>query len=249
MGKTDKIKKAQKIEELEEIDELLIETDNFATTTQTCEDAWLNRNMNAVVGETGLGKTTALISHLRNHPECTYYVKVTKSMNVKLFYSSIYSSTGLMDFDTQMPIYYVIRKASNFFCQDSTNKLLIIDEAGKFTPPMLEFLHELRDLTKRSLGIILAGPEYFQTRIEEWEKNGIPGVPELYSRINYWQKLEEPLFKEVKAFIRKHDINDIEFENENKGVQNFRVLKFRVLRYLEMKKRKDTKNNKNGKSI
>jgi DNA transposition AAA+ family ATPase len=241
MGRTDKVKKTENIQELEEIEKPILETNNYSSIINTCNDGMENRNMNCIIGGAGLGKSTGLISYVYDHPGNVFYVKVTKSMSVRIFYSSIYNAKGLLPFDKELHIHFLIRQAAGLFNDELTKKLLIIDEAGKFTPPMLEYLHELRDLTKKSMGIILAGPEYFLARLNRWNDVGIPGVPELYSRINVFQTLNVPTFQEIKAIIQANNIKDSSFELENKGILNFRKLKFNINNYLIEQKR----NNKN----
>jgi hypothetical protein len=89
-------------------------------------------------------------------------------------------------------LYQLITIISKRLNMDSTKKLLIVDEAGKFRPKYLEYFHEIRDNTESSTGIIFAGPEYFKENIMEWKNKGTRGIPELYRRINHWEVLDFP---------------------------------------------------------
>jgi hypothetical protein len=159
-------------------------------------------------------------------------VTARKSMNARIFYSSIANTISDENYEPSIPLYFCIRKAANVFTQDSSNKLLIIDEAGKLSPRMLEYLHEFRDLTKETTGIILGGVEYFQLHMDSWVLKNRQGITEVYSRINGWQHLNRPRLEEISALIKAHGINDIEFEMSCKGIANFRLLDNRIKLYL-----------------
>lgn len=211
--------------------EIILETDNLKAIHMACMDALVNKKMIAIIGSAGLGKTTALASFKSIHPDIVYMVKAQKSMNARIFYSTLSNSIGDDSYQSTLPIYFCIRKAANIFNEDSSNKLLIIDEAGKFSPTMLEFLHEFRDLTMGTTGIVLAGVEYFQTNLERWNDSNRNGIPEVYSRIGAWQPLSKPKYSEVLSLIRAYGIKDAEFERFNKGVSDFRVLTNRISNY------------------
>jgi hypothetical protein len=85
---------------------------------------------------------------------------------------------------------------------------LIIDEAGKISVNQLQFIHELRDLTEKNLGIILSGPEYFHTNLKDWSSMELYGIPELYRRIAFKIWLERPKQYEIEAVCNKYGIND-----------------------------------------
>ena len=122
-----------------ETTEPILETNNFTTIFRACKDALKNKKMISIIGGPGFGKTTALEAFYNSYREIVVYDKAQKSMNAKLFYSSIYNKIdGGESYDTSLSIYFLIRKVANKFIEDSANKLLIIDEAGKFNQGMLE---------------------------------------------------------------------------------------------------------------
>ena len=122
--------------------------------------------------------------------------------------------------------------------------MLIIDEAGKFSPRMLEYLHELRDLTTDTTGIILAGPEYFEEHLINWKDKKVTGIPEVYSRITTWVKLRPPTSNEKIELIRAYNIHDNDFEKFIKYSLDFRDVKNKITNYLTDK----ALNNRNVKS-
>ena len=215
--------------------EIILKTNNFVTQLNVCENALQNHEMIAIIGEPGYGKTTALDSFTSMHRDCVIYDRAQKSMTAKLFYSSIYNKFSGESFNPSYSIYYYIRKVANRFNENSLNKLLIIDEAGKFSPGMLEYIHELRDLTNETTGIILAGPEYFEEHIVKWKEQKITGIPEVYSRISSWVRLMPPTNNEKIELVRAHGIHDKDFEKFIKSSPDFRDVKNKIKNYLKNK--------------
>jgi hypothetical protein len=160
-------------------------------------------------------------------------------MNARLFYSSFSNLIADESYNPSLPLYFCLKKAANVFLEDSPNKLLIIDEAGKFLPAMLEYLHEFREMTRETTGIILGGVEYFQTNLMMWNIKNKLGMPEVYSRISAWQTLNKPQYNEVVALIQAYSIKDSSFERSNKGVENFRILQNRINLYKTVLGKKD----------
>jgi len=209
---------------MEVIDEIIIETHNLTTIHNLCDDARENHKMIGIVSPAGYGKTTALISYARKHNDCVIMVKALKSANARLFYSSIYNENDDENYNPGLPLYFSLRKAAQRLIGESKNMLLIIDEAGKFTPTMLEYLHEFRDLTKGNTGIVLSGVEYFRDNLENWNLRKKNGMPEVYSRINAWQELAPPTYDEIIAIIRAYDISDKGLEKSCRSVSDYRQL-------------------------
>jgi DNA transposition AAA+ family ATPase len=209
----------------------IISTNNYETVLSVCKETHIRKEMNAIVGETGYGKTIPLKIYLSNY-ENVYYMTAKASMNAKEFYSTLYNAIGNEGYNPSYSINFLIMKTANKFNENSHNKLLIIDEAGKFHRRMLEYLHEFRDLTSETTGIILSGPGYFKSSIEDWKDKGIKGIPEVYSRINSWITLQAPLKKEKIQLIREFGINDERFEQNCDKIPNFRELVSAIKRYL-----------------
>ena len=178
--------------------EKIINTNNFSTIKTCCRDAQNQSKMIGITGYPGAGKTTALLHYYKNDPN-TFYVKVQPSMRPKVFYSKILQNMGVPDQNNGIQLHYLIQKIAFILKNSNEKNLLIIDEAGKFSPRMLEYLHELRDETNENTGIILAGPDYFHSNLIKWVNRGKEGMPEVYRRINMWEELNKPTFSEVSA--------------------------------------------------
>lgn len=217
------------------ITDKILKTSNFSSVYEACKDALISKRMISIIGDSGWGKTTALKSFARDYGDIVVYDKASKSMNAKIFFSSINSKLGGEGYDQNLPLYFLIRKVANKFNEDSSNKLLIIDEAGKFTPEALEYLHEFRDLTMDSTGIVLAGPKYFETRVRNWKDKNRPGMPEIFSRIGVWIDLKLPTLEEKIAICIAYGINNPQSILEFSEVITFRDVENFVKNYLTLK--------------
>lgn len=214
----------------------IISIANYNTITELCKDALVNHKMICITGAAGLGKTTAIGNFIKKNPHNVYLVTVSPSMTAKIFYSSILNSYGDSDYRTTEQLYFIIQKAINQFNNNNENKLLIIDEAGKLKTKMYEYLHEFRDKTKDTTGIILAGVDYFQKNLETWKNSGKVGIPEFCSRIYSWQGLSEPTKIEIISIIKAYGINDEEFIKDRLDYKDFRSLTNDIEDYLTIQK-------------
>lgn len=96
-------------------------------------------------------------------------------------------------------------------------------------------MHELRDNTEHTTGIVFAGPQYFKDNIEKWKNRGVQGVPELYRRMNHWETLEPPTQQEVRAFCINSGIDDRQFISELfKTAENFADIQDRIVEQLRI---------------
>jgi len=218
------------------MNEKILETANYLEIKYACQDALINHKMIAITGNPGFGKTTAINAFKSKIPENVFIVTVTKSMSAKIFYSSILNTFGDKEYKSSERLYFVIRDAIEVFRNSNENKLLIIDEAGRLTPGMIEYLHEFRDATKDNTGIILLGVGYFKSNMINWRNSQKIGIPEFYSRINSWHELENPSKDEIKGIINSYDIDDEDFVHENLGIKDLRVLTNRINDYLTVMK-------------
>jgi len=229
----------------------ILQTDNYVTIFNTCKDALVNQKMIAIIGAPGYGKTTALGSFKKEFQENTVIIKAQKSMSPKIFFSTILNIYGDEKYTSTMNLNRCIYNAAELFNSEQYNKLLIIDEAGKFSPPMLEYMHEFRDLTLFSTGIVLAGVDYFKSNLEHWTEQNRVGIPEVYSRINSWQCLKAPTIREIAAIVKSYGIEDEGFVRAHRHVNDYRILVNRIKDYLmllDLEKQLEKENSKKNKS-
>ena len=220
---------------METIDNNIIITKNLKTIHNVCMDTLENQKMISIIGPTGYGKTTGVITFQKKNRDNVIVIKASKSSNASIFYSSMYNSIGDSSHKPNLHRYYAIRMAARAFTSKKKKMLLIIDEANKFSPSMLEYLHEFRDLTRNNTGIILSGTMEFKTNIEKWKDSGKSGIPEFYGRINTFKTLFEPSDDEIVSILREYGIHDRAFEKECKdNVIDFRDLTSRAKNYLAL---------------
>jgi hypothetical protein len=197
-----------------------IETANIKIIEKACLDAMRNSKLIAILGDTGYGKTSGLKYFAKSYDN-VFYFYVRKSMKARPFFDSLIKAFGDNESNSELSVFDLVNKAAFLFNQDATNKLLIIDEAGKLTPSLLEYLHEFRDLTDNSTGIIIAGPFYFQDNCKIWVRQKYKGIPEVYRRINYWQPLYPPNKSEIISICELNGVKDKKVINQWLKCQNF----------------------------
>lgn len=215
-------------------DKITLSTTNFNTVINVCIDARDNRKMIGIVGNAGYGKTTAL-RHFYSENGNSFFVTVKPSMTPVQFYQSITEELGI---SSESNLHNCIKRiAKQLNSMAGAKPLLIIDEAGKFTPKMLQFLHELRDYTMDSTGIVLAGPDYFQKNLIEWVNRDKIGMTEIFTRINYWQSLSYPTKVEMAQICKAYGIEDTEKIQElQRKCKNFRDLHNEIMTFLYSQK-------------
>lgn len=202
------------------IDRTIFEIDNFMTVKKVCTTCQSKQKMMAIIGDPGVGKTVALESFAKQHKN-VFYLRVRKSMGVKDFYIRLLGSMGYKNTSKEYPRHFIMNKiAGNLNL--ANNNLVIIDEAGKFKPGQLEYVHELRDLTEHTTGIVLAGPEYFKDNLDKWKKDNVTGIPELHRRVFSFVELESPTKREVTHICNHFGINNKRLINRfYKDSENF----------------------------
>jgi len=193
--------------------DFILTTGNYNTIQSVCNEALSNSKFIGIVGYPGAGKTTSLVAFAEDKPN-VYYVRAAASMPAKEFYRNILFEMGVEGKDIGLSLHDMIKDISYRLNYNTSRKLIIVDEAGKFKPKFLEYIHELRDNTERTTGIIFAGPDYFKSNIESWKNRGVTGIPEVYRRINHWETLDPPTKDELRAFCHRFNINDESFIEE-----------------------------------
>ena len=180
----------------------IYETSDFVSIVHLCDTARQHRLMIGLVGDTGTGKTTSLKHYsLRQN---TYRVTFEKSMNPKQFFSYLLKELGV---DSSGNINAMISKiADELNCKQSP--LVIIDEAGKITHPVLLYLHDLREKTKGNCGIVLAGMPYFRENLKKYAQKGKEGYSEFLRRVNLWHTLSGLSVKETHFVAQANGITD-----------------------------------------
>lgn len=221
------------------MNEIIIGTTNYYTIQDLCTEAQKYSRLITIIGYPGAGKTTALEVYRDSNPN-VYFIRVAPSMNAKQFHSELLNILGVEGRSNGAGLHDLINQISFKLNYDNIKKLLIIDEAGKFKPKFMEYLHELRDNTLTTTGIVLAGPDYFKDNMEKWRNKGIIGIPEFYRRISHWEHLSLPTKEEKITFCKTHGVEDKSVIDEIVlYCQNFAQVIHMINAYLTRKRREE----------
>ncbi len=186
----------------------IFETTDFKATLNACNMAIKNCLMIGITGDTGTGKTTALLNISRQ--KNVFYVPFDKTMKPKEFFAALLREMGIAYEGNLNQMVNKIAEEINLM----ESPLIIIDEAGKITHAMILFLQVLRDKTLNNCGIVLAGMPYFKNNLEKYSKKEKEGYAEFYRRVNIWHTLKGLSRTEIKAICAAHQITDAEALSE-----------------------------------
>lgn len=193
----------------------IFKTADYVTSTRVCEAAKKHHLMIGLIGDTGLGKTTALTAFsLRKN---VFYVSYDKTMRPKQFFNSLLRE---MSISFEGSINEMVSRIADEL-NTLSSPLLIVDEAGKLTHTMILFLHVLRDKTLKNCGIVLGGMPYFRDNLIKFSNKRKEGYAEFFRRINLWQTLEGLTTNEIQFICQQSGITDNETIRELKAKKRF----------------------------
>jgi len=217
--------------------ERIFNTPNFSTIQNICTRAQYGSEMLALIGYPGAGKTTGFKKYMEKN-KGVFYIWVRPTMNAKQFYRTLARTIGCeIHFD--LSLFELMDLICGKLNSTYEKKLIIIDEGGKFQPKFLEYIHELRDLTQMTTGILLSGPEYFKTNVDEWVIKKTKGIQEFKRRISHWEILDPLSKNEITDFVVAYGINDKKFiKNLRRSCDNYFTLQEEVKFYYEEKVKK-----------
>jgi DNA transposition AAA+ family ATPase len=199
---------------------VIIETDNFLTVHNCCDNARKNKTMSAIIGSAGSGKTTGISFYNSRNPN-TFLITCTRAMRTKQFLSEILKSLGVnyiaSDYDMVKMIIEVLNKKDN--------PLLIIDEASKLSANTLMYIQDIWDGIEANSGLVLAGVEYLYENLKKNAERNKIGMPEFYSRVSLWQYLQEPTKQEIEAICKNNGVTNPEDIKKMYRLSNFRYVR------------------------
>lgn len=197
----------------------IIGTANYESIQGVCKQSQDNALMNAVIGYTGAGKSTALYDYYRLSQN-VYYLECSNSMNRKEFLTAVLANMGVSFVGSVHEMVKLICKQLN----RQEKPLVIIDEAGKINTKILLDLHDIRNATMGNASFIMAGCEYFKTNIEKAVERNKIGYPEFHSRIVNWHILNKPTRAEIETICRENGIGNTETIKDFQRLSNYRQL-------------------------
>lgn len=180
----------------------LYNTSDYETANALCASAQDHNMMVGLVADTGMGKTTALLDYARR--ENVFYIYYDANMRPNHFYHELGKQLGY-DYDATM--YNMVNRACDVL--NSLHKpLIIIDEAGKLTDPMLLSLHTLRDKTIQNCGIVLGGMPYFKNNLIKKTNKQKVGISEFLRRVQVWNELQGLSKVEIEYICEANGITE-----------------------------------------
>lgn len=199
---------------------VIIETNNFLTVNNCCNNARKNKTMTAIIGCAGSGKTTGLSFYNSKNPN-TFLVTCARTMRTKQLLAEILKSLGVNYFASDYDMVRMIIEVLN----KKENPLLIIDEASKLSSNALMYIQDIWDGIEMNSGLVLAGVEYLYENLKKNAERNKIGMPEFYSRVSLWQYLQEPSKQEIEAICINNGVtNPVEIKKMY-YLSNFRYVR------------------------
>lgn len=198
----------------------IIETHNFLTVKNACNEAREFKKMISVIGYSGAGKTTAL-QHYYQKNENTYLVTCGRAMRTKQLLSEVLKSLGVNYLASDYEMVRMIIDELN----KKESPLLIIDEASKLSPNALMYLQDIWDGIEDNGGIVIAGVEYLINNIKKGAEKNKMGMPEFYGRVSKWIYLQLPEKKEVEAICINNGLTDKDLIKSMLRIGSFRLMR------------------------
>lgn len=204
---------------------------DFLDAFAACDLARTHHLMIGLIANTGMGKTTTLRTYARK--KNVFYVSFCKSVKAGQFFSELLRELGV-SFDGSLNE-KINRAAKELNKKD--HPLLIIDEAGKITHPIMLYLQELRDKTISNCGIILAGMPYFKTNLQKYADRQKEGCAEFLRRINVWHTFLGLSPKEVEEICSRNGLDDPKEIESLRSIKRFGDLMNEIFLYKIRKDR------------
>lgn len=198
----------------------IIETHNFLTVKNACNEAREFKKMISVIGYSGAGKTTALQHYYQKNAN-TYLVTCGRAMRTKQLLSEVLKSLGVNYLASDYEMVRMIIDELN----KKESPLLIIDEASKLSPNALMYLQDIWDGIEDNGGIVIAGVEYLINNIKKGAEKNKMGMPEFYGRVSKWIYLQLPEKKEVEAICINNGLTDKDLIKSMLRIGSFRLMR------------------------
>lgn len=214
----------------------LIKTKNFNRIQSMCSDAQENARMLAVAGFSGAGKTSSLKKYAADNKN-VFYMLSDSLMGKKQFVNRLQQSIGINEGGSVSERL----TACIEYLREYDKPLLIIDDAGKLSDPILRIIQIVYDQLEGHAGIAIAGTDALKKYMDRMAAKDKMGFRELKSRIGVWVMMEKPSDKAVREICVLNGINDeyvIKFIHRN--ATNYRT----VREYIVNAKRAASKENK-----
>ena len=198
------------------------EIKNFLKIQKQCQEAKRYSRLVNINGETGTGKTEALLEFTKNDLELIKYIRLSKTMRVIDLEKKI-----IQNYSKKSP--YIPLKTmkgfliwfKDFLKKNKKKHLIIFDNASLLSLAQIRVINDLNELTHRQLGIVLSGSNVLFKNLNKWEHiDKRKNVPNFYKNINRIITLRPLTKKEIKYICESY--NDIYIMN---NIEEFLSLK------------------------
>lgn len=157
----------------------IVNTNVYDELTQLLDCAQQDRQVMAIVGSAGCGKSATIRQYVATHQEA-YCITCSEYQNRGSWLSAVMETMGLdpRGMSVAEKIGAVVRRLKRL-----DSPLLILDEADKMSDQVLYFLITLYNELEDHCGIILSATQHLEKRLQKGLRIGRKGYEEVYSRI------------------------------------------------------------------
>ncbi len=183
----------------------LCETAAFKDVETFLDDAQRYHNVSWVVGQAGIGKTTAAYQYARAHRN-VYVLPCSEDMHKAEFVEELAKKIGIRNDGL------TVRATLNRIVDELVKKerpLLVFDEGDKLTDSVMYYFISLYNALEDKCGIVFLSTDYIDKRMKKGLKLKRKGYEELYSRIGRrFVPLSMVTEYEVNAICRGNGLTD-----------------------------------------
>lgn len=157
----------------------IVNTNVYDELTELLDCAQQDRQVMAIVGSAGCGKSATIRQYVATHQEA-YCITCSEYQNRGSWLSAVMETMGLdpRGLSVAEKIGAVVRRLKRF-----DRPLLILDEADKMSDQVLYFFITLFNDLEDHCGIILSATQHLEKRLQKGLRIGRKGYEEVYSRI------------------------------------------------------------------
>lgn len=157
----------------------IVNTNVYDELTELLDCAQKDRQVMAIVGSAGCGKSATIRQYVATHQEA-YCITCSEYQNRGSWLSAVMETMGLdpRGLSVAEKIGAVVRRLKRF-----DRPLLILDEADKMSDQVLYFFITLFNDLEDHCGIVLSATQHLEKRLQKGLRIGRKGYEEVYSRI------------------------------------------------------------------
>lgn len=180
-------------------------TNQMTAMLAILEDSKKHGLTNAIIGETGSGKTYVSALFAAKHPIDTFIIKVGSTDNLSDLIDKILDKAKIPHEKTKSKNITAIIKFFQKQKFDGLESQLIFDECEYMKLPALGTMKELTDELKGHCSIVLVGTDELLDNLDKLRKRKKAGMRQFYRRIKFGIRILPNIDKTFQGFL-----NDVE---------------------------------------